>query len=146
MKTQKDQLTARQQQFCQVYVGAAQRNAALAARMAGYAAASSHVTGCQLLQTPKVAAAVRTLEAVNAQDMNVTRQAVLARLLEAAALAKQQAQPSAMVAAWRAIAQAAGLYGPQKAPRASQRAETSVREELERMSDAQLREMMAAGG
>ena len=80
MKTHKDQLTARQQQFCQVYVGAAQRNAALAARMAGYAAASSHVTGCQLLQTPKVAAAVRALEAVNAQDLQVTRKEVLARL------------------------------------------------------------------
>ncbi|MBP7084122.1 MAG: terminase small subunit [Giesbergeria sp.] len=146
MKTRKDQLTPRQQAFCALYVGAARRNAALAARMAGYAESSSHVTGCQLLQKPKVAATVRALEAVNAQDMNVTRQDVLARLLEAAALAKQQAQPSAMVAAWRAIAQAAGLYGPQKAPRAAQRAETSVRDELERMSDAQLRAMMAAGG
>ena len=146
MKTRKDQLTPRQQAFCALYVGAARRNAALAARMAGYAAASSHVTGCQLLQTPKVAAAVRALEAVNAQDMNVTRQDVLARLLEAAALAKQQAQPAAMVAAWRAIAQAAGLYGPQKAPHAAQQADTGVRDALERMSDAQLRVVMAGGG
>lgn len=141
----KGQLTARQEQFCRVYVGAAQRNAALAARMAGYAAASSHVTGCQLLQTPKVAAAVRALEAVNAQELQVTRQEVLVRLLEAAAVAKARAEPMAMVAAWRAIGQMTGLYGPQKPVRAAQRAETSVREELERMSDAQLREMIAAG-
>ena len=146
MKTRKDQLTPRQQAFCALYVGAARRNAALAARMAGYAAASSHVTGCQLLQKPKVAATVQALEAVNAQDMNVTRQDVLARLLEAAALAKQQAQPSAMVAAWRAIAQAAGLYGPAKARRAAPSAKASMRDELQSMSDAQLRELMAAGG
>ncbi len=145
MKTQKDQLTARQQQFCQVYVGAAQRNAALAARMAGYAAASSHVTGCQLLQTPKVAAAVRALEAVNAQDLQVTRKEVLARLLEAAAVAKAQAEPMAMVAAWRAIGQMAGLYGPEKTPRTAPGI-WGVRMELERMSDAQLRAVIAAGG
>lgn len=147
MRTQKDQLTPRQQQFCAVYVGAAQRNAALAARMAGYAAASSHVTGCQLLQKPKVAATVRALEAVNAQDLQVSRQQVLARLLEAAALAKQQVKPMAMIAAWRAIAQAAGLYGAEKVPPSAQRRPTRVlREQLERMSDAQLQAMANGGG
>lgn len=144
MKTRKGQLTARQQQFCQVYVGAAQRNAALAARMAGYAAASSHVTGCQLLQTPKVAAAVQALEAVNAQELQVTRKEVLARLLEAAAVAKAQGQPMAMVAAWRAIGQAAGLYRPEKA--APERLTVpGLRQELERMSDAQLQALVAGG-
>lgn len=145
MKMRKGQLTARQQQFCQLYVGAAQRNAALAARMAGYAAASSHVTGCQLLQTPKVAAAVRALEAVNAQELQVTRQEVLARLLEAATVAKARAEPMAMVAAWRAIGQMAGLYGPEKAARTAS-GTSGVRMELERMSDAQLRAVIAAGG
>lgn len=144
MKTRKGQLTARQQQFCQVYVGAAQRNAALAARMAGYAAASSHVTGCQLLQTPKVAAAVQALEAVNAQELQVTRKEVLARLLEAAAVAKAQGQPMAMVAAWRAIGQAAGLYRPEKAG-PEHPTVPGLRQELERMSDAQLQAVISGG-
>ena len=145
MKTQKDQLTPRQQAFCAVYGGAAQRNAALAARMAGYAVASSHVTGCQLLQKPKVAAALRALEARNAQDLDLSRLEVLARLLEAADLAKEQAQPMAMVAAWRTIAQMAGLYGPEKAS-AEPPDKPGLRQELERMSDAQLRAVIAAGG
>lgn len=145
MKTQIDQLTPRQQAFCAVYVGTARRNAALAARMAGYAAASSHVTGCQLLQKPKVAAALRALEARNAQDLDVSRLEVLARLLEAADLAKEQAQPMAMVAAWRTIAQMAGLYGPEKGC-AEPQAGPGMRQELERMSDAQLQAVMAAGG
>lgn len=145
MKIQKDQLTPRQQAFCAVYVGAAQRNAALAARMAGYAVASSHVTGCQLLQKPKVAAALRALEARNAQDLDLSRLEVLARLLEAADLAKEQAQPMAMVAAWRTIAQMAGLYGPEKAS-AGPPVKPGLRQELERMSDAQLRAVIAAGG
>jgi phage terminase small subunit len=146
MKVQKDQLTARQHQFCQVYVGAARRNAALAARMAGYAAASSHVTGCQLLQKPKVAAAVAALEAVNAKDLQITRMDVLLQLQEAAALAKLMAQPMAMVAAWRAIGQAAGFYGAEREGAAERRAVSKVRDELERMSDAQLQALIAAGG
>lgn len=145
MKTQKNQLTPRQQAFCTVYVGAARRNAALAARMAGYAAASSHVTGCQLLQKPKVAAALRALEARNAQDLDVSRLEVLARLLEAAGLAKEQAQPMAMVAAWRTIAQMAGFYGPEKGCVEPQ-AGPGLHQELERMTDAQLQAVMAAGG
>ena len=128
-----------------MYVGTARRNAALAARMAGYAAASSHVTGSQLLQKPKVAAALRALEARNAQDLEVSRLEVLARLLEAADLAKEQAQPMAMVAAWRTIGQMAGLYGPEKAPRTAP-GTSGVRMDLERMSDAQLRAVIAAGG
>ena len=145
MKTQKNQLTPRQQAFCAAYVGAARRNAALAARMAGYAAASSHVTGCQLLQKPKVADTVRALEARNAQDLDVSRLEVLARLLEAAGLAKEQAQPMAMVAAWRTIAQMAGFYGPETAS-AGPPAKPGPHQELERMSDAQLQAVIAAGG
>lgn len=148
MKTRKNQLTARQQQFCQVYVGAARRNAALAARMAGYAAASSHVTGCQLLQTPKVAAAVQALEAVNAQELQVTRQQVLVQLQEAAALAKLKAEPMAMVAAWRAIAQAAGLYRPEKtvAEHPPETASALLRKQMENMTDAQLQAIISAVG
>ena len=112
MKLAQNQLTARQQQFCAFYTGEAKHNSALAARMAGYAAGSSHVTGCQLLQQPKIAAVVRGLQAAAAQEMDVNRQRVLNELQEAAALAKLIGQPMAIIVAWKAVAQAAGLDKP----------------------------------
>ena len=147
----KDQLTARQKQFCQLYAGEARHNAALAARLAGYAAGSSHVTGCQLLQKPKIAAALRAVEAANAQTLDMTRQQVMAELLEAAALAKLQAQPMALVRAWKAIAQAAGLDKPEKAEEAgasgkAYRASGDALQQLERMTDAELQAIVSAAG
>ena len=65
--------------------------------------------------------------------------------LSEAGVAKAQAEPMAMVAAWRAIGQMAGLYGPEKTPRTAP-GTWGVRMELERMSDAQLRAVIAAGG
>ncbi len=57
-----------------MYVGPGKRNAALSARMAGYAAGCSHVTGCQLLQHPRVAATVKGLgEAVAREVGRVTK-------------------------------------------------------------------------
>lgn len=145
MKVAKNQLTARQTQFCQFYVGSARHNSALAARMAGYAAASSHVTGCQLLQMPKIAAAVGALEAVTAKALGVTRQRVINELQEAAAMARQKAEPMAMIAAWKAIAQAAGLDRPEKVV-GERRPGTTSMKRMESMTDEELHAMISAAG
>lgn len=151
MKMLKDQLTPRQQQFCQLYAGEARHNAALAARLAGYASGSSHVTGCQLLQKPKIAAALHALEAANAQTLDMTRQQVMAELLEAAALARLQGQPMAMVRAWTAIARAAGMDKPENtqgdgASGKAYRAEGDALERMQRMTDAELQAIISADG
>ena len=143
MKVAKNQLTARQQQFCQHYVGAARHNSALAARMSGYAAASSHVCGCKLLRKAKIAATVRGLEDLAAMEMGVSRQRVMNELQEAAALAKLMGQPMGIIAAWKAIAQAAGFDKPEKCGAADQPGTTS-KTQMESMTDKELHAIISA--
>ncbi len=143
MKTRKDRLTERQRLFCEHYVGAGRHCAALSARLAGYAPGCSHVTGCQLLKKPKIAATVRGLEDVLAREMRVTRQGVIAQLVGAAELARELREPSSMVSALRNVAQICGYY--------RQEGETPVGDggngltHFERLSDADLLKIIAAG-
>jgi hypothetical protein len=106
-------LTPRQQRFAEFYVGEAKHNGALAARLAGYAAASSHIAGSQLLAKPKIAATVEGLEAAVAVEMGYTRERLIRDLLDAFDVARLTSQPSAMVSALVAIARAAGLTHPE---------------------------------
>lgn len=138
MKLRKDQLTERQRLFCEHYVGAAKHNAALAARLAGYAPGCSHVTGCQLLQTPKIAEAVRGLEEVTSRDMGVSRQMFLRQLQEAAAMAKDQMDASQMVAAWRQIGLACGFYEPEVKIARPSAASQGAMARYQAMGDAEL--------
>ena len=110
MKIHQNQLTPKQKLFCEMYVGPGRHCAALAARLAGYAPGCSHVTGCQLLKQPKIAATVRGLEAVLAREMGVSRQGVIAQLVGAAELAKDLKEPAAMISAYRNVAQICGYY------------------------------------
>ena len=146
MKTTKNQLTTRQQQFCQHYVGAARHNAALAARMADYAATSSHVSGCKLLQLPKIAAVVRGLEHLAAKEMGLTRQRVMNELQEAAGLAKLLGQPMGIIAAWKAIAQAAGFDKPEKVTGGLSAGLGQLHAQFESMTDQQLLAIIGGGG
>ncbi len=144
MKVRQRQLTARQKLFCQHYVGAGRHCAALAARLAGYAAGCSHVTGCQLLRQPKIAATVQALEAVLARDIGVSRQQVMAELVEAAALARDMKEPGAMINAWRQVALMSGYYRPEEVNTPVLTPEqAAVRGKYESMSDAELLDLMA---
>ena len=140
---QKDQLTERQRVFCQMYVGPAKHCAALAARMAGYAADSSHVTGCQLLQKPKIAATVRCLEAGVAMEMGYTRQRLIAELLAAVEMARIMEIPSTMVSGLVAIGKAAGLYAPQKAVHKTSSVQSDMQAKFSAISDDELLAIMA---
>jgi phage terminase small subunit len=112
MKLRKGQLTERQRLFCEHYVGAGRHNSAFSARLAGYAAGSSHVTGCQLLQQPKIAARVHELEAIASQSVQLDRARVLAEMVSAAQMAKDQQSPMAMISAWRELGRLMGYYAP----------------------------------
>lgn len=145
MRTAKNQLTARQQQFCQHYVGSARHNSALAARLAGYAIASSHVTGCQLLQKPKIAAVVRGLEECVAVEIGVTRQKVINELVGAFDMAKLMDDPASMVAAMRQVALMCG-YNNQQPPTVAVDMSGQVElARLQRMSNEELAALIAAG-
>jgi phage terminase small subunit len=141
----KDRLTERQRLFCEMYVGPGRHNSALSARLAGYAPGCSHVTGCQLLQLPKIAATVRGLEDAVSQDMGVTRQMFLRQLQVAADMAKEKMEPSAMLAAWRQIGLACGFYAPETKRVEIDAEGQNAMQRLESLPDAALLEMIAAG-
>lgn len=144
MKVRQGHLTARQRLFCEHYVGAGKRCAALAARLPGYAAGCSHVTGCQLLQKPKIAARITELEAEASRALGLSRAAVMAELVAAADLARTLQEPGAMINAWKQIALMAGFYKPEEAKLSTLTpAQAAARGRYEAMSDAELMEIMA---
>jgi phage terminase small subunit len=139
MKMHKDRLTERQRLFCEHYVGAGRHCAALAARLAGYAPGCSHVTGCQLLKKPKIAATVKGLEEVLAQEIGVSRQAVIAQLVAAAEQAKLMMEPSSIVSAMKNIAQISGYYRHDGVKRAELTdVQSVVQAKFSAMTDAEL--------
>jgi phage terminase small subunit len=145
MKMHKDRLTERQRLFCEMYIGPGRHCAALAARLAGYAPGCSHVTGCQLLKKPKIAATVRGLEEVLAREIGVSRQAVIAQLVGAADLARELREPSSMISAFRNVAQICGYYRQEEVAAAQADAGGFVMERLRGMSDQELMRIVEAG-
>jgi len=144
MKVRQGHLTPRQRLFCEHYVGAGKHCAALAARLAGYAAGCSHVTGCQLLQKPKIAARISELEAEAARALGLSRAEVMAKLVGAAELARELQEPGPMIRAWTQVAAMAGFYKPEvvKAT-ALTPAQAEARGKYEAMSDAELMAVVA---
>lgn len=139
MKFREGHLTARQKLFCEHYVGAGKHCAALAARLAGYASGCSHVTGCQLLQKPKIAARVGELEAEASRSLGLTRKDVMAELVGAADLARLLREPGAMISAWKQVALMAGFYEPEEFRAAGLKPEdAAMRARYEAMSDEEL--------
>ena len=143
MNMRKGHLTARQRLFCEHFVGAGKHCAARAARLAGYAAGCSHVTGCQLLKQPKIAATVQALEAALARAMGITRQEVIKELVAATEVARTLGEPSAMISAWRQVALMAGFYTPEAMDAPVQAAELTpaqraLQAKFDAMPDAEL--------
>jgi phage terminase small subunit len=146
MKMHKDRLTERQRLFCEMYIGPGRHCAALAARLAGYAPGCSHVTGCQLLKKPKIAATVRGLEGVLAKEIGVSRQAVIAQLVGAAEMAKLMMEPGQIVSALRQIALMSGYYRQEEVAHVKQTdGQSVVQANFLAMTDEQLTATILAG-
>ena len=146
MKMHKDRLTERQRLFCEMYIGPGRHCAALAARLAGYAPGCSHVTGCQLLKKPKIAATVRGLEDALAVEMGVSRQAVIAQLVGAADLARELREPASMISAFRNVAQICGYYRKEETKRLELTGDqAAVRTKYAAMTDAELLALIGRG-
>ena len=144
MKLRQGHLTARQKQFCEHYVGAGKHCAALAARLAGYAAGCSHVTGFQLLKKPKIAARITDLQAEASRALGMSRADVMAELVGAAELARVQHEPGAMINAWKQVAMMAGFYKPETMNVTTLTpAQVAARGKYEAMSDAELMAILA---
>ena len=142
----KNRLTERQRLFCEMYVGPGRHCAALAARLAGYAPGCSHVTGCQLLKQPKIAATVRGLEGAVAQEIGVSRQAVIAQLVEAANLARELQEPASIVNALKNVAQICGYYRREEGQPVKVEDGGEVLGRLSQLTDRELENLILAGG
>lgn len=139
-------LTARQQRFVEIY--ATERCGTQAAIGAGYTArpAAAAVTASRLLRKPNVQAALQAQEARIADQMEVDRQRVVSELLKAVEMAREKADPMAMIAGWREIAKICGLYAPAKVEMgvSVDTAGAAELRRLEAMSDEELG-LIAAG-
>lgn len=131
-------LTAKQQRFVAEY--AVDRNGAAAAVRAGYSARSAKQIANELLTKPDLRAAVTAQEARIAADLEITRQRVLDGLLEAVEMARQRADPAAMISAYREVGRLCGFYAPAQVQVGVQLGDAEAAElrRLEAMSDEDL--------
>lgn len=104
-------LTARQEKFVEHY--AICSNAAEAARLAGYSAKTARVIGPENLSKPAVKEAVEARQRVFAQELRITKDDVLAGLLSAIQMAREQQNPGVMIAGLVQIAKMLGFYEPE---------------------------------
>lgn len=136
-------LSAKQSAFVEEY--ALCRNAAKAARAAGYAPGSARVTGSRLLSYANVSAALAEREGAIARDLRMTRQTVLAALQEAIGLARMQENPTAMIAGWREIAKMCGYYAPETKRIELSAEHEALRARYEAMADEELLLLIEGG-
>lgn len=131
-------LSLKQDSFARHY--ALTGNASEAARLAGYAEKSAKVSACRLLtKDNNVQSAVRTYRYEIENSMAMSRDRVIEGLLEAVAMARAQADPGAMIAAFREIAKICGYYTPERTLKVDINIEAKrFIDKLETLSDAEL--------
>ena len=137
-------LTAKQARFVEEYL--VDGNGAGAAVRAGYSASGAHVTASRMLRNPTpVARAIEERQAADATRLSLRREDVLAGLLEAVDQARVQGEPMGMIAGLRELAKLMGLY-PDSRARVDMAVAVGVNmERLNRLSDAELLKIIAAG-
>jgi|SRR5690606_8728719 len=131
-------LTPKQARFAEEYV--LDHNGAAAAVRAGYSARSAKQIANELLTKPDLQAAVQAQEARMAGQLEVDRKRVVSELLKAVEMAREKADPMAMISAWRTIATVCGYFAPERLSVGVQLAdaETAGLRRLEAMSDEEL--------
>ncbi len=136
-------LTPRQARFVQCYT--AHLNASLAARESGYSASSGAdaVTACRLLRNNRVKAAIQARQQAKADELELTRQGVIAAVLGAIKMAQEQGAPAVMISGWVQIAKLANLYEPEvvKVPLSADG--ERMKQKYAAMSDDELLEILA---
>ena len=101
-------MTAKQARFIDEYLVDA--NGTQAAIRAGYGAAGARVAAHRLLTNVAISSAIEARQRVDATRLSVDRDRVLAGLLEAVEMAREQRNPAGMVAGLREIGKLMGFY------------------------------------
>ena len=104
-----DELTARQERFCQEYV-LNRKNGTKAAVAAGYAEKSAGVAACRLLKQDKITSRVRALIQERWNHLIITKEQVL---LDTYAIAEKNsaADPRTAVKALELVGKELGMFG-----------------------------------
>lgn len=136
-------MNVRHARFVQEYL--VDRNGAAAAIRAGYSPRTARQIAYEILTRPDVAAAVGQGEAKLAAGAKLSRAAALKGFQEAIDVARLRSDPSAMIAGWREIAKMCGYYAPERKQVQLSAGAWAQRNELERMTDQELAELIAEG-
>lgn len=105
-------LTPRQLAFVDAY--SVDGNAARAARAAGYAEGSAKVVACRLTKDNRIAAEIAKRRAANAEKLELTKEQVLAQIVEAINMAREQRNPAVMISGCVQLAKLCGFYEPEQ--------------------------------
>jgi hypothetical protein len=89
--------------------------------------------------------AIKGHQEADAARLGVTREGVIQRFLEAFELAKEEREPSAMVAAARELGRMLGMYAPARVEAVVDLEGLAIRGQYERMTDAELLALVEAG-
>lgn len=137
-------LTAKQSRFIDEYM--VDMNGAAAAVRCGYSTRTSRAIAAENLAKPYIKAELQARQAADAARLSIQRKDVLNGLLEAAAMAKLQCDPSGMVAAWKQVGHLLGYYSPDRIKVDMRVQGQTMVNHLERLSDAELLALIASGG
>lgn len=134
-------LTTRQRAFVDAY--SVDGNAARAARAAGYAESSAKVIACRLTKDNRIAAEIAKRRAANAEKLEITKEQVLAQIVEAINIAREQQNPAAMISGCVQLAKLCGFFEPEKVTLALSGEGDRLQAKFAAMSDAELFEIAA---
>lgn len=137
-------LTPRQSKFVDEYLVDA--NGTQAAIRAGYSATGARVAAHRLLTNVAISSRLEARQKADATRLSVSRENVLQKLLEAFEMAREEREPAAMVSAARELGKLLGYYAPVKVEASLDVKELAARGQFERMTDAQLYEVIGRAG
>lgn len=136
-------LTPRQARFVEEFVLCG--NAAEAARRAGYSAGSAKVTACRMLTKANLQAAIAAKKQAVAEETELRKEHVIAAVLEAIRLAKEQVNPAAMIRGLVEVAKMLGYYDPDRVKVELSDDSKRLQAKFEAMSDEELLSIISRG-
>jgi len=131
-------LSAQQKRFVECIMQG--KNQVMAARIAGYASPST--MGAQVMNSPKVEAAIKYLYKKHEAAADVSRKKVMDGFLEAIDMARMQADCTNMIAGWREIGRMCGYYAPEVKKIDINITAKRVIDKMETLSDSELLKMI----
>lgn len=136
-------MTPRQKKFADQYLLTG--SSSEAARLAGYSQKTAGQMGYENLKKPEVIDAIRELQAGYAAQLQITKDDLIAGLLSAIQLGRDQQNPAAMIAGLVQIAKLCGFYEPEKVNLTLSAGGERLSAKFAAMSDDELLAIIAGG-